>query len=97
MANDDEIWALEERFWTGGADSARSLTAKGAVVVVPYPAGILQGDALWSDNTAVQLWRSVVMSDRVLSRKDDIAVLAYRVLPNAKGRRFTKRCAPRPT
>ena len=85
MANDDELWALEERFWTGGADSARALTAKGAVVVVPYPAGILQGDALWSDETAVQRWRSVEMSDRVLSRKDDIAVLAYRVSAEREG------------
>ena len=85
MANDDELWALEERFWTGGAESARGLTAKGAVVVVPYPAGILQGDALWSDKTAVQRGRSVVFSDRVLSRKDDIAVLAYRVSAERDG------------
>ena len=46
MADDDELWNLEERFWTGGADSARQLTAKGAIIVVPYPSGILQGDAL---------------------------------------------------
>jgi hypothetical protein len=85
MANDNELWALEERFWTGGADSARTLTAQGAVVVVPYPAGILQGDDLWNDKTAAQRWRSVVMSDRVLSRKDDIAVLAYRVSAERDG------------
>ena len=85
MANDKELWALEERFWTGGADSARALTAKGAVVVVPYPAGILQGDALWSDKTAAQRWRSVVMSDRVLTRQNDIAVLAYRVSAEQEG------------
>jgi hypothetical protein len=79
MANDNELWALEERFWTGGAESARALTAKGAVVVVPYPSGILQGDSLWRDETAVRSWRSVVLSDRFLTRKDDVAVLAYRV------------------
>jgi hypothetical protein len=85
MASDDELWALEERFWTGGADSARGLTAKGAVVVIPYPAGILQGDALWSDEAAVRRWRSVVLSDRFLTRKDDIAVLAYRVSAERDG------------
>jgi hypothetical protein len=85
MADNDELWALEERFWTGGADSARKLTAQGAVVVVPYPAGILQGDALWKDEAAIQRWRSVVFSDRVLTRKDDIAVLAYRVSAEREG------------
>ena len=84
MTNNDELWALEERFWTGGADSARALTAKGAVVVAPYPAGILQGDALWSDEAAAR-WRSVVFSDRVLTRRDDIAVLAYRVSAERDG------------
>ena len=85
MANDEELWASEERLWTGGADSARALMAKGAVIVFPYPAGILQGDALWSDKTAVQRWRSVEMSDRIVTRKDNIAVLAYRVSAEREG------------
>lgn len=33
MTNADELWNLEERFWTGGGDSARGLTATGAVMV----------------------------------------------------------------
>jgi len=35
MKNADELWNLEERFWTGGGDSARGLTVKGAVFVFP--------------------------------------------------------------
>ncbi len=85
MADDDELWNLEERFWTGGADSARQLTAKGAIIVVPYPSGILQGDALWSDKAAARKWRSVVLSQRVLTRKGDIAVLAYHVSAEREG------------
>lgn len=79
MTDQDEIWDLEERFWTGGADSARQMTARDAVFVFPYPAGILQGDALLREKDVAQRWRSVVMSDRYLSRQGDIAVLAYRV------------------
>lgn len=43
MADEDELWTLEELFWTEGADSARHMTAKGAVFIFPYPVGILRG------------------------------------------------------
>ena len=84
MTDDSELWALEERFWTGGGDSARQLTAEGAVMVVPYPAGILQGDALLKHGGG-EAWRSVVFSDRVVTRKGDIAVLAYHVSAERDG------------
>lgn len=74
------LWEQEERFWTGGADSARSMTAPDAVFVFPYPAGILQGSALWRENDVAQRWRSIEMHDRHLSIHRDIAVLAYRVV-----------------
>lgn len=79
MTTDAKLWDLEERFWTQGADSARHMTARNAVFVFPYPAGILQGDALWREADVAQRWRSVVMSERFVSIRDDIAVLAYRV------------------
>lgn len=73
------LWDLEERFWTGGADSARRMTARGAVFVFRYPAGILQGDAIWREKDVAQRWRSVEMSERYLTREGEIAALAYRV------------------
>ena len=79
MTADTTLWDLEERFWTQGADSARHTTASNAVFVLPYPAGILQGDALWREKDIAQQWRSVVMSERSMSSQADIAVLAYRV------------------
>lgn len=85
MTADNTLWDLEERFWTKGADSARHATAKGAVFVFPYPAGILQGDSLWREKDIAQRWRSVVMSERYLSRRNDIAVLAYRVSAERSG------------
>ncbi|MEX1660739.1 hypothetical protein AB4874_03625 [Thioclava sp. 15-R06ZXC-3] len=79
MSDEDTLWEMEERFWTQGADGARQMTAKNAIFVFPYPAGILQGDALWREGEVAQRWRSIEMSERVFSSKDDIAVLAYRV------------------
>jgi hypothetical protein len=79
MTADDTLWDLEERFWTKGADSARHATAKDAVFVLPFPAGILQGDELWREKEVAQRWRSVVMSERHLSCQKNIAVLAYHV------------------
>lgn len=83
--DDATLWAIEERFWTGGADSARRMTARGAVFVFPYPAGILQGNAIFREKDVAQRWRSVEMSDRYLSRRGEIAALAYRVLAERAG------------
>ncbi|MFT6229092.1 MAG: hypothetical protein ACJARE_003516 [Paracoccaceae bacterium] len=79
MPNEDKLWALEERFWTQGADSARKMTAKGAVFVFPYPVGILQGDALWREADVAQRWRSVVFTERFFRQEGTVAVLAYHV------------------
>lgn len=80
--SDDEtaaLWDMEERFWTGGADSARRMTGKNAVFVFPYPAGILQGSSLWREADVAQRWRSVEMSEQFISIQHGIAVLAYHV------------------
>lgn len=79
MDPEETIWKMEERFWTDGADSARHMVAKDAVFVFPYPVGILRGDAVWREKEVAQRWRSVVMSDKYFSRKNNIAVLAYHV------------------
>lgn len=78
MADEDDLWRAEERFWTEGAESARAMTAKGAVFVLPYPQGILHGDSAWQEGRAAQRWRSVVFSERHFRQDGDVAVLAYR-------------------
>jgi hypothetical protein len=79
MTDEDTIWAMEERFWTEGADSARLMTTKNAVFVFPYPVGILQGNTVWRERQVAQRWRSVVFSERCFAREKDVAVLAYHV------------------
>jgi hypothetical protein len=79
MTDQDEIWDLEERFWTEGADSARHMTADNAVFVFPYPTGILQGDTLWRESAVAQRWRSVLMTERYFKKEKNFAFLAYHV------------------
>lgn len=73
------LWALEHRFWTEGADSARQMTARDAIYVFADPAGILQGSAMWREAEVAQRWRSVTMRDHHVCLHRDIAILAYRV------------------
>lgn len=79
------LWDLEERFWTSGADSARSSTAKNAVMIFPYPPGILQGDLIWKHVTQNTGWRTVEMKDRSVAKNDAVAVLAYLVIAEKPG------------
>ncbi len=83
--DDATLWEMEERFWTGGADSARRMTSRDAVFIFPYPAGTLQGDALWREKQVAQRWRSIEMNERHISRQKNIAVLAYRVSAERSG------------
>jgi hypothetical protein len=72
------LWDMEERFWTSGADNARSTTAPNAVMIFPYPPGILQGDHIWPHLRKRTGWRSVVMAERRVARSGEIAILTYR-------------------
>ncbi|MDD9730997.1 hypothetical protein PVW46_13860 [Mameliella sp. AT18] len=73
------LWDMEEYFWTSGADNARATTATNAVMVFPYPPGILQGDQIWTHLQQRTGWLSVSMAERRVTRCRDIAILTYRV------------------
>lgn len=73
------LWEMEEHFWTSGAHNARATTATNAVMVFPYPPGILQGDQIWTHLLERTGWRSVIMTERRVMRCGDIAILTYRV------------------
>ncbi|MFD0978288.1 helix-turn-helix domain-containing protein [Tropicimonas aquimaris] len=75
----DVLWDIEEHFWTSDADNARATTATNAVMIFPYPPGILQGDQIWTHLRQRTGWRSVVMAERRVTRSGDLAILTYRV------------------
>ncbi|WP_245626892.1 hypothetical protein [Aestuariivita boseongensis] len=78
------LWDMEERFWTSGADNARATTATNAVMVFPYPPGILQGDQIWTNLPERTGWQTVVIAERRVMRCHDIAILTYRVSAEKK-------------
>lgn len=71
------LWDMEEHFWIGDTDSARATTATNAVMILPFPPGILQGDQIWPHLRQSTGWRSVVMAQRRVIRCSDIAILSY--------------------
>jgi hypothetical protein len=87
LSAEDEaaLWDLEARFWTSGTDSARATTASNAVMILPYPPGILRGDRLWPRLSEATGWRSVQMTDRTATGHDILALLAYRVSAEKSG------------
>lgn len=85
MTPEDDLWRLEEAYWTSGRDSARTTTATGAVVIYPYPIGVLQGDDIWAHLPADTGWRLIEMADRSVDLQEDVVVLAYRVRAQKDG------------
>lgn len=73
------LWGMEKDFWTSGADSAQATTATNAVMIFPYPPGILQGDQIWTHLRQRSGWRSISTAERRVTRCGDIAILTYRV------------------
>ena len=85
MTDQTDLWQLEESFWLGGAETFRSTMADGAVMVFPYPAGILQGDGIADSVARAPRWRSVLMSERRINLRGNVAVLAYKAEAEREG------------
>ncbi|WP_114965385.1 hypothetical protein [Alkalilacustris brevis] len=85
MKQDETLWRLEEALWTSGRDSARAETAADAIIVLPYPDGIMLGENAWTHPSVNTGWRLVEMMDRDISRHGAIAILAYRVRAEKPG------------
>jgi hypothetical protein len=87
LSSDDEaaLWDLEARFWTSGADTARATTSPDAVMILPYPPGILRGDRLWPRLPDATGWRTVHMTDRTVTSHGTLVILAYRVSAEKAG------------
>lgn len=78
--DEDALWSLEERFWTGGEDHyARTLDAE-CVMAFPPPAGILAGGRRIAESLKdAPRWSSIAMSERHVSRPtSDVGILAYK-------------------
>lgn len=82
---ENTLWQLEESFWLGGAETFRSRMADGAIMVFPMPAGIMAGDGIICGVGTAPRWRSVVMRDRRITVRGNVAVLAYQAEAEREG------------
>jgi hypothetical protein len=81
--NDDEIWALEERFWLEGSDVYDDLLDPACLMAFPSMGVMRAADVLDSLKQAPR-WSSVQMSNRAIGRAGDAVIVAGY---DAEGRR----------
>jgi len=80
MALRDDLFAIEEGFWTGGEDYFRAHLDDGCLIAFPQMAGGSSSDETSASATAnaPSLWREFETRDKAfLQPIDDLAMLAY--------------------
>lgn len=83
--SDEELWKLEEAFWTGGEDHYQSALDPACLMVFPG-VGPLTASAALEGLKSAPRWKSVGMDDRRLTRpSEEVATLAYRARGEREG------------
>lgn len=79
MSLQDELFSLEEDFWTGGGDHYRRFLADAVVMVLPQPAGVMMKEAIVSSLDTAPRWSEVLMEEhRLLELDEDCAMVIYK-------------------
>ena len=74
----DDLFRLEEKFWTEGADYYARHLAPAAMMVLPEPAGVLVKDEIASSLRSAR-WSEVSLEEhRVLELSDGSALVTYK-------------------
>jgi len=83
---EDQLFSLEEKFWTGGADFYQRNLANAAIMVFPDPAGVLVKDEIASSLAGNVRWSQVALEEhRVLELSDGAAVVTYKATARRAG------------
>jgi hypothetical protein len=76
---EDQLFSLEERFWTEGPDYYRRHLAYAAIMVFPDPAGVLVKDEIAPSLERKDRWSQVTLEEhRLLELSDRAAVVTYK-------------------
>jgi hypothetical protein len=74
----EALWSLEEDFWRGDAGFFETTLARGALMVLPAPAGVLDRAATIDSIRSAARWQQVAFEDRHQALAGDAtAALAY--------------------
>lgn len=76
---EDHLFALEQRFWTGGADDYQRNLAYAAIMVFPDPAGVVVKDEVASSLRQNARWAEVALEEhRLLELSEHAAMVTYK-------------------
>lgn len=86
MSLQDELFALEEQFWTRGAAFFRGNLTPAAMMVFPDPVGVLLKDEVVDSVSGQPRWRNVALEEHRLVELDpSAAVITYKVHAQREG------------
>ena len=75
-----DLWHLEEQFWTGDSDFYEQHLATDALMVFPKPAGVMDRPATLESIQSGGRWNKVEITDkRLIKPAQDTAILVYSV------------------
>lgn len=78
MDDEQQLWTLEEQFWTGDAPFYRRHLAADCVMLFPPPVGMLSGEQIIESLANAPRWTRVTLGDRrVLQLADEALLLLY--------------------
>ncbi|QOF81088.1 nuclear transport factor 2 family protein [Variovorax sp. 38R] len=78
--DDDNLWRIEEQFWSAGADFYEQHLSEHALMVFPAPAGVLDRAATLDSIQSGSRWVHANFEKRQLLRPTDhVAMLVYSV------------------
>jgi hypothetical protein len=76
---EDDLFRLEEKFWTEGGEYYRRHLAHTAVMVFPDPRGVMVKDEIASSLDEQTRWSQVALEEhRLLELSDNAAVVTYK-------------------
>lgn len=76
---EDQLFELEEQFWTRGPDYYRGNASNEAIMVLPDPAGVMVKDEAMDSLAGQARWKDVVLEEhRVLQLDENAALVTYK-------------------
>lgn len=86
--DDSRVWSFEESLWTGDSGNYHDKIDSEALLVVPAPPFVLQGEAAADAMASTPRWSSVTLSDQQIMRpQEGLIVVAYHVVARRDGER----------
>lgn len=82
----ENLWQLERRLWSGGADIYRQNLHRYCLMVFAPPAGVMTREMIIRSVESAPRWKDVaITNENVVMPRGDVAVLGYDVWARREG------------